>query len=64
MAELSRNGNLDNTTASNAIILAAMSNTAVKGGIALFGGSLALRKPLLPAILLILTVGLSFAFIS
>lgn len=63
MAELSRTGSLDLNTASNAVILAAMSNTAVKGGIALFGGSVALRKPLLPAIILMLVAGLSLAFL-
>ncbi len=63
MAELSRTGNLDINTAANAVILAAMSNTAVKGGIALFGGSLALRKPLLPAIIMMLVAGLSLAFL-
>lgn len=41
MAELSSTGRVDLETASNAIVLAAMSNTAVKGGIAYFGGSVA-----------------------
>ena len=63
MAELSKTGGLDLHTASNAVVLAAMSNTAVKGGIALFGGSVALRKPLLPAIVLMLVAGLSLAFL-
>jgi uncharacterized membrane protein (DUF4010 family) len=63
MAELSKTGGLDLSTASNAVVLAAMSNTAVKGGIALFGGSVALRKPLLPAIILMLVAGLSLAFL-
>ena len=63
MSELSKTGGLDLNTASNAVILAAMSNTVVKGGIALFGGSVALRKPLLPAIILMLAAGLSLAFL-
>ena len=63
MSELSRSGGLDLDTASNAVILAAMSNTAVKGGIALFGGAVTLRKPLLPAIILMLVAGLSLAFL-
>jgi uncharacterized membrane protein (DUF4010 family) len=63
MAELSGTGALDLETASNAVILATMSNTIVKGGIALFGGSIALRKPLLPALILILTAGLGLAFL-
>jgi uncharacterized membrane protein (DUF4010 family) len=63
MAELSKTGGLDLNTASNAVILAAMSNTAVKGGIALLGGSVALRKPLIPGIILMLVAGLSLAFV-
>jgi uncharacterized membrane protein (DUF4010 family) len=63
MAELSRTGGLDLNTASIAVILAAMSNTLVKGGIAIWGGSIALRKPLLPAIILMLVAGLSLTFL-
>jgi uncharacterized membrane protein (DUF4010 family) len=63
MAELSKTGVIDLSIASNAIILAAMSNTTVKGLVAIFGGSIALRKPLLPAIFLMLTFGLGFAFL-
>jgi uncharacterized membrane protein (DUF4010 family) len=63
MAELSKTGGLDLDTAANAVVLAAMSNTVVKGGIAIFGGSIALRKPLLPAIVLMLIAGLGLAFL-
>lgn len=63
MAELSKTGVLDLNTASNAIILAAMSNTTVKGLVALIGGSIALRKPLIPALLLMLASGLCLAFL-
>jgi len=63
MAELSNSGGLALPTASRAIVIAAMSNTAVKGGIAIFSGSPALRKVLAPAIGLILVVGLSVAFL-
>ncbi len=63
MAELSNTGGLDVETASQAIVVAAMSNTIVKGGIALLGGSGALRRVLWPGILLMAIVGISVAFI-
>jgi len=62
VAELTRTGGLDLETGSRAIVLAAMANTLVKGGIALVIGSTALRKVLLPGILLVLSVGISVAF--
>jgi uncharacterized membrane protein (DUF4010 family) len=40
-----------------------MSNTVVKGGIALLAGSDTLRKSLVPVIVLILVVGLGSAFL-
>jgi len=64
MAELSGvAGGLDLSTAARAIVLAAMSNTAVKGGIVLTGGSLALRRALLPAFGLMLVTGVGLAFL-
>lgn len=58
MAQLSLNNSIALDTAANAITLAALSNTAVKAGIVVFVGSRALRKPILPAVLLIgLAVG-------
>jgi len=63
MAELSRSGNLDLTTASRAIVLATMSNTLVKGGIVLTSGSIALRRALAPGIILIIIAGLTLAFL-
>jgi len=63
MAELSNTGGLDIAIASRAIVVAAMSNTIVKGGIALMGGSKALRRALLPGILLMSVVGIGVAFI-
>ena len=58
MAELSKTGVVALPKAALAIVLATMSNTAVKGGIALAMGSVALRKPLLFAILMMLVVGI------
>jgi uncharacterized membrane protein (DUF4010 family) len=63
MAELSSTGGLGLSTAARAIVLAAMSNTVVKGGIVLSGGSPALRKALLPGFLAILIAGIGVAFI-
>jgi uncharacterized membrane protein (DUF4010 family) len=63
MAELNNSGGLAAETASRAIVLAAMSNTVVKGGIALVLGSVALRKVLLPVLLMILVAGIGIAFI-
>ncbi|MEN8172134.1 MAG: MgtC/SapB family protein [Chloroflexota bacterium] len=63
MAELSHTGQITLGTASRAIVIAAMSNTAVKGGIAIFSGSTALRKALVPAIGVIMIVGLGVAFL-
>jgi uncharacterized membrane protein (DUF4010 family) len=63
MAELSRTGVLGKETAALAIVLATMSNTLVKGVIALLAGSSTLRRFLLPAIIMILVVGLGAAFL-
>jgi uncharacterized membrane protein (DUF4010 family) len=64
MAELSRAaGGVDLITARRAIVLAAMSNTAVKGGIVVTGGTPALRRALLPGFLLMLVAGMGVAFL-
>ncbi|MBT3189470.1 MAG: MgtC/SapB family protein [Anaerolineae bacterium] len=63
MAELSKTGVIEMPKAALAIILATMSNTAVKGGIALAMGGKALRKPLLFAILMMLAVGIGTALL-
>lgn len=62
MAELSKTGGLDLETASRAVVMAAMSNTVVKGGVALIGGSVGLRKALWPGIVLMSVVGIGVAF--
>ncbi|MBN1260428.1 MAG: MgtC/SapB family protein [Anaerolineae bacterium] len=55
---------IDLTTASRGIILAAMANTIVKGGIVISAGSRQLRRILLPglALLLISSIGAAFIF--
>jgi uncharacterized membrane protein (DUF4010 family) len=64
MAELSSvAGGLDLSTAARAVVLAAMSNTFVKGGIVLMTGSLSLRRALLPGFALMLITGVSVAFL-
>ncbi|MBC8504072.1 MAG: MgtC/SapB family protein [Anaerolineales bacterium] len=63
MAELSNSGGLDLSTAARAIVVATMSNTLVKGGIAIMGGSKILRKALLPGIILIVIVGIGLTFL-
>ena len=64
MAELSRgSGGIALSTASQAIVLSAMSKTVVKGGIVLMMGSKALRSALLPGFLLVLATGLGVSFL-
>jgi uncharacterized membrane protein (DUF4010 family) len=64
MAELSRaGGSVEVHTASRAIVLAAMSNTIVKGGIVLATGAPALRRALFPGLLLVLATGIGVALI-
>lgn len=53
MAQLGLKGGIALDTAANAITLAALSNTVVKAGIVMIVGSKALRRPILPAVLLI-----------
>ncbi len=64
LAELSRSGSLDMNIAALSIVLAAMSNTVVKGGIVIFSGAPALRKSILPGFLLMLITGTAIALIS
>jgi uncharacterized membrane protein (DUF4010 family) len=64
MAELSQaTGSVGLSTAARAIVLAAMSNTVVKGGIVLTSGAPALRRALLPGFILILVTAISVAFL-
>ncbi len=64
VSELSQTGGgLTLEAASRAIVLAAMSNTAVKGGIVLSGGSAAIRRALWPGLGLMLLTGITVAFV-
>jgi uncharacterized membrane protein (DUF4010 family) len=64
LAELSRDTrDLDLNTAARGIVLAAVSNTLVKGGIVLSMGSMALRKVILPGLLATLATAIGVVFV-
>ena len=63
LARMAGDGTVGHGTASNGIVLAAMVNTLVKGGIVVVLGAPALRRAILPAISLILTAGFVLAFL-
>jgi uncharacterized membrane protein (DUF4010 family) len=63
MTELSRSGNVVLEVAERAIVLAAVSNTVVKGAIVFTGGSKALRRAVLPGLVLILVAAVAVAFL-
>lgn len=56
-------GGINLIIGSRAIVLAAMSNTIVKGGLVLFVGSPTLRRALIPAFGLIILTSISIAFL-
>lgn len=62
MARMAGAGTVEIGTASKAVVLAAMVNTTVKGGIVLALGAAALKKSILPALGLILAAGLGLAY--
>ena len=64
LARMANAGTVELGTASRAIVLAAMVNTSVKGGIVLAMGAASLRKSILPALGLILSAGLILAFLA
>jgi uncharacterized membrane protein (DUF4010 family) len=63
MAELSRNGSVDVPVAARAVVLAAVANTLVKGGIVLATGAHALRPHILPGMLLMMGTALTVVFL-
>jgi uncharacterized membrane protein (DUF4010 family) len=65
MAQLSQApGGVDMGTATRAIVLATVANTAVKGGVVLTSGARALRRALWPGFLLILATAIGVAFLA
>jgi uncharacterized membrane protein (DUF4010 family) len=64
MAQLSQGGEgLDLRTAARAIVLAAASNTLLKGGLVLSVGSNALRKAILPGFVLMVATAVGVVFL-
>jgi uncharacterized membrane protein (DUF4010 family) len=63
VAELSGGSDLALSAGARAIVLAAMANTVVKGGIVLTSGSRTLRLALLPGFALMLIAGVGMAFL-
>ena len=64
LADLSRSGgSVERDTAALAIVLAAMSNTIVKGGIVVALGSAGMRRAILPAVGVIVVAALGVAFL-
>ena len=63
MSELSGNGSIDETTASNAIVLAAASNTAVKAGIVWVTGSGGIKRAILPGAIGAIVASVAIAFL-
>ena len=61
LSGLSNAGNIEMDIAARAIVMAAMSNTIAKGAIVLMGGSRAMRRALLPGLLLMLATGVGGA---
>ena len=63
LVETAYRQNLDLQTAARAIVLAAASNTLVKGGIVLSTGSAALRKVILPGLIATLATAIGVVFL-
>ncbi len=63
MAELGRGGGVDPAVAGRAIVLAALANTLVKGGLVAALGGRSLRRAILPVVVGMLAVGSSLAFL-
>lgn len=64
LARMVDSGTVDIPIASRAIVLAAMVNTSVKGGIVLALGASTLRKSILPGLIMILAVGLGLSIFA
>ncbi len=65
MAELSQEGaSIELSTAARAIVIAAVSNTLLKGGFVLVAGSPPLRRVILPGLLLAISITLGVVFLT
>jgi uncharacterized membrane protein (DUF4010 family) len=63
MAELAATGGLEVEVGALAVVLAVVSNTVVKGAVALFGGSASFRRAVVPGFVLVLVVTLGLALL-
>lgn len=64
MAELGRpGGGVESATAARAIVVAAMANTLVKGGMVIALGGRSLRRTIAPVLLAMLVAGIGLAFV-
>lgn len=64
MSELSKqSGSISKDVASNAIVIAAVTNTFVKGGIVFITGSAGLRRAILPGLIITAVTAIAIAFI-
>ncbi|HSQ25620.1 MAG TPA: DUF4010 domain-containing protein [Anaerolineales bacterium] len=64
LTELTKNNEVGMEIAGLAVVMAAMSNTVVKGSIVIFAGHPNLRKAILPGFLLILAAGVLLAALT
>lgn len=63
LAQLSKAGDLDMNVAAQAIVLAVIANTVVKGSIVLLGGASKLKRVIAPGMVLILLTAILFTFL-
>jgi len=64
LARMARSGTVDLGTATHGIVIAAMVNTVVKGGMVAVLGAATLRRAIVPAVGLILATGFGLAFLT
>jgi uncharacterized membrane protein (DUF4010 family) len=64
LAQLSRSGALSDTVAAQAIVLATVANTIVKGGIVLVGSALPLKRAILPGLVLVLATAILLGLLT
>ena len=63
LAQLSRSGEVGMMVAANAIVLATIANTFLKGVMVLIGGAVMLRKVILPGYILVLLTAIGIALL-
>ncbi|MCK5429629.1 MAG: DUF4010 domain-containing protein, partial [Anaerolineales bacterium] len=63
LAQLSKDGKLEMNVAAQAIVLAVIANTVVKGSIVLLGGAGKLKRVITPGMVLVLLTAILFTFL-